>query len=127
MRENIRKYLVGDWSVICDSCGQQRKRSECQLSYGSGDLAVLVTCIDGCSDYRHPLNSPPPVLWDGRPVPDARPDVPSDQATYIVTIPVNTPSPYRIGVSHPGGNIGHTNPDESPFFLGILQYIGLYH
>jgi hypothetical protein len=71
---NIRKYFRSDWNVICQVCGRKRKRSECILAYGSGNLPVVMSCKDGCADERHPLNSPPPLVVDGLPVPDARPE-----------------------------------------------------
>lgn len=83
MNKDTRKYNYSDYNVICDICGNKRKRSECVLAYGSGDLAVVMSCLQGgCADYRHPVNSPPPVIFDGRPVPDARPD----RVTTSVTI-----------------------------------------
>ncbi len=63
-----------DYNVVCDICGKKRKRSECTAAYGAGDIPVLISCRDGCADYRHPLNSPPPVILDQQPVPDARPE-----------------------------------------------------
>jgi hypothetical protein len=74
LQSNIPKYTRSNPNAICDTCGRKRKWSEVVLSYGSGELAVIVSCKDGCADYRHPLNSPPPVIFDGQPIPDARPE-----------------------------------------------------
>ena len=71
---NIKKLTPHDWNVTCDVCDRKRKKSQTTMAYGSGDIPEVVSCLDGCADYRHPLNEPPPVIFDGRPVPDARPD-----------------------------------------------------
>lgn len=85
---SIRKHIPHSWNVICDICGRKRKRSECTLAYGTGTEPVVMSCLDGCADVNHPLNYPPPVIFDGRPVPDARPDTYGNQIQYVtVTIP----------------------------------------
>lgn len=71
---NMKVWLKRSNNVICDTCGRKRKRQEVRPSYGTGDIAVIISCIDGCADYRHPLNSPPPIIFDGRPVENARPE-----------------------------------------------------
>jgi hypothetical protein len=78
MYSNIAKWFSGNNNVMCDVCGRKRKRSECTLAYGTGMIPVVMSCIDGCADYNHPLNYPPPIIFDGRPVQDARPQ-PTDQ------------------------------------------------
>lgn len=85
MKHDIRKYINGDWNVVCDVCGRKRKRSECVLAYGTGIIPVVMSCIDTCADNYHPLNDPPPVIFDGYPVPDARPDQ-ANNAENFVTI-----------------------------------------
>ena len=75
MPGNIKKHIPHNWNVICDVCGRQRKKYQTTTAYGSGDIPVVLSCLDGCADVRHPLNTPPPVIFDGRPVPDSRPDV----------------------------------------------------
>lgn len=107
MSSSINKYIKGSYNVICDVCDRKRKSYETTMSYGAGDIPVLRTCIDTCSDERHPLNSPPPVIFDGRPVPDARPDV-------AITFEY-TPSGITIGNFY-GQRIGHFNP----FFYGAI-------
>lgn len=74
-----------DYNVICDICGKKRKRSECTMAFWTGDEAIVMSCLDGCADYRHPLNSPPPIIFDGQPVPDPRPDVYGNNITYTPT------------------------------------------
>lgn len=74
LKSDLQKYKSKDYNVICDVCGRKRKFSDCELAYGSGDIAVVVSCSDGCADVRHPLNSPPPLIFDGQPVRDARPE-----------------------------------------------------
>ena len=81
---NIKKYISSNHNVICDVCGKKRKRSEVVNAYGSGDIAVVMSCRDGCADSRHPLNSPPPVIFDGQPVHDARPDPTEIHVTAVV-------------------------------------------
>lgn len=71
---SIRKFLHRDPNFICDVCGRKRKRHEIVLAFGQGTEPVIISCIDGCADPLHPLNFPPPVIFDGRPVPNARPD-----------------------------------------------------
>lgn len=84
MKGNIKKLTEHNPNVICDTCGRKRKWSEVTHSYGSGDIPVVISCLDGCADVRHPLNSPPPIIFDGQPVPDARPD---QDITYLATSP----------------------------------------
>lgn len=84
VQKNIQKWIKGDWNTKCDVCGKKRKRSECVAAYGSGILPVIMSCRDGCADELHPLNFPPPIILDGRPVPNARPELtvaqsPSDE------------------------------------------------
>lgn len=74
MNGDIRKYIPHNFNVICDVCGRKKKKSQTTMAYGSGDIPVVLSCLDGCADSRHPLNDPPPVIFDGYPVPDARPD-----------------------------------------------------
>ena len=86
--KNIRKFLHHNPNVICDTCGRKRKWSEVIHSYGTGDIPVIISCIDGCADYRHPLNDPPPVIFDGQPWPDARPEA-TDTFIAVNTAPVS--------------------------------------
>lgn len=101
---DVQKRLPNDYNVICDICGRKRKRSECTLAYGTGDVAIVMSCTDGCSDYRHPLNSPPPIIFDGRPVPDAR----DEAADNFGNIPTLVPSYFTWG-NFPGGSWGALN------------------
>lgn len=110
---NIRGYKGGDNNVICDICGKKRKRSECTMAYGSGMIPVVMSCTDGCADYDHPLNYPPPIIFDGRPVQDARPE-----GTNIY---ISTTLPALFTWGHfPGGRWGHFNNGNSPFSLDPL-------
>ncbi len=70
----IKAWVRGSNNVICDVCGRKRKREEVIPAYGTGDIPVVISCRDGCADYRHPLNQPPPIIFDGRPVENARPE-----------------------------------------------------
>lgn len=82
---NIEKYFASNNNVICDICGRKRKASEVIDAYGSGDIPVVISCKDGCADYRHPLNSPPPIIFDGQPVTNARP--PPKDVFITTTVP----------------------------------------
>lgn len=73
-RKAIDKWVRGDWLVICDICGKKKHVSQTTLSYSTGDIPSVIACLDGCADYRQPLNDPPPLIFDAQPVPDARPD-----------------------------------------------------
>lgn len=113
---SINKWLSGDNNVICDVCGKKRKRSECVMAYGSGMIPVVMSCIDGCADYNHPLNYPPPIIFDGRPVQDARPDVPTSQTVFLSTF---VPADFTWG-HFPGGLWGHFNNGNSEFSYNPL-------
>lgn len=58
---------LGSYNIICDRCGQKRKREQCKFEWTG-----LLTCTQ-CWDPRHPWTEPLPVVIDGLPVPDARP------------------------------------------------------
>lgn len=112
---NIRKYILSNNNVICDVCGKKRKRSECVLAYGTGDIAVVMSCIDGCADYRHPLNSPPPLVFDGQPVLDARPDATEDSNSAQWFVNPFIPSYFTWGHFPRTGSWGHLNNNNSDF------------
>lgn len=110
---NTRKWNGGDNNVICDVCGRKRKRSECIMSYGSGTIPVVMACRDKCADYNHPLNYPPPIIFDGRPVRDARPEQ--------TNVFINTKIPALFTWGHfPGGNWGNFNQGNSEFNMNPL-------
>lgn len=110
---NIRKWIHSDWNVTCDVCSRKRKRSQCVLAYGTGDLPVIMSCIDKCADYRHPLNSPPPLIFDGQPVPDARP---TQKDTFVST--KLFPAGFTWG-HFPGGVFGNFNMGNSKFSYNL--------
>lgn len=117
---NIRKWQGGDNNVICDVCGKKRKRSECVMSYGSGMIPVVMACIDGCADYNHPLNYPPPIIFDGRPVQDARPE------GADVFIGGTAPALFTWG-HFPGGVWGNFNNGNNPFGYSPLWTWGNFN
>lgn len=84
-QSNIPKWIPTNNNVVCDVCGKKRKHSECIMAYGSGMIPVVMSCRDGCADINHPLNYPPPIIFDGRPVQDARPDQGNNQETFTYT------------------------------------------
>lgn len=114
---DLGKFIAGNWNAICDTCGFKRKASEMTLSYGSGDIPVLFTCRDNCSDQRHPLNSPPPIIFDGQPVPDARPDATQDSTSSQWFIVNTTPSLMTWGAFPNTGGWGTLNFSNSEFNL----------
>jgi len=117
---DIRKHLDHNNNVICDVCGRKRKRSECQLAFGTGDIPVIMSCIDGCADQRHPLNTPPPLIFDGQPVPDARPDQGFNKETFITTV---TPSGMSWGhLTHAGAWGLFNNPNTVFNFNGLWEW-----
>lgn len=80
LTSNALVYQAGNHNVICDICGYKKHRSQVRLTW---DYALA--CVDrpGCWYRKHELDTPPPVIFDGQAVQDARPDV---QPTYL-TIP----------------------------------------
>lgn len=120
---SIRKYLNDNWNVICDVCGKKRKRSECELAYGTGNLAVVVSCIDGCADFRNPLNDPPPVIFDGRPVPDARPEQPSQ---FVSTAATDTLWRWGFFPENAGSVWGNLNGTGSSFSTNTPMFWGFF-
>jgi len=120
MKGNIPKYIRSDHNVVCDVCGRKRKWSECVMAYGSGTIPVVMSCRDGCADYNHPLNYPPPIIFDGRPVPDARPDQVNNVYTFVPEI---LPAYFFWG-SFPGGNWGHFNGLNNEFNLNGIWVWG---
>lgn len=109
-QSNIPAWLPRNNNVICDVCGKKKKRSECQMAYGTGTIPVVMSCRDGCADKNHPLNYPPPVIFDGRPIMDARPE---QQTQYI---PIVLSSEFTWG-HFPGGNWGNFNFPNNEFNL----------
>lgn len=110
MPSNIRKWIPRDPNVICDVCDRKRKWHQVTLAYGTGDLPEVVSCIDGCADQRHPLNSPPPIIFDGQPVPNARPDVNVSSSAEIVNSFMKWGSFSNAG---PWGNLNNPNTDQN--------------
>ena len=113
MDGNIRKLIHRDNNVTCDVCGKKKKRSQTTLAYGSGDIPVIVSCLDGCADYRHPLNDAPPVIFDGQPVPDARPDVTNADLPFITNF--TNPSYMKWGYLVNAGSWGKFNNPNNEF------------
>lgn len=116
---SIQAYILSNNNVICDICGRKRKRSECTMAYGTGDIAVVMSCTDGCADERHPLNSPPPLIFDGQPVKDARPD-PSE--VFVTT----TVSLQRWGSFYPATAWGSFNGANNEFGYNPIWLWGFF-
>lgn len=122
MLNNTPGHTDHGWNIICDICGRKRKNSEVTLAYGTGDIAVVVSCIDECADYRHPLNSPPPLIFDAQPVPDARPDVGVNLNQYLNPIT----SLYRVGYL-PFGYLGYWDTGINTQTFNIPLVLGLFN
>lgn len=118
-RGNIKAWIHSNPNTICDICGRKRKTSETVLAYGSGDIPIIVSCIDGCADYRHPLNSPPPIIFDGQPVPDARPDETEDSNNPIWFVQIFVPSFMTWGRFQKTGGWGTLNDSNSVFNTNV--------
>jgi hypothetical protein len=114
---STNKWNPRDYNVICDICGKKRKRSECTMAYGGGNIPVVMSCRDGCADKRQPLNDPPPIIFDGRPVRDARPE-----AVDTFVGPVN--SIYFIGKLNPTWIVGSVHLPNNIFNLDGMWFIG---
>lgn len=98
MSGNIKKQIPHDYNVICDICGRKKKRSQCAMAYGNGIIPIVMSCLDKCADKLQPLNFPPPVILDGRPVPDARPDQGDNQETFVAApMPINLWGHFTLG------------------------------
>lgn len=117
MSSNIQKWLRSDNNVICDVCGRLKKKSQTVLAFGTGDIPVVVSCRDRCADYRHPLNSPPPVIFDGQPVRDARPEATDNYDTTSMDSTVFIWGRFPNG-SNTWGNMGSGNlGDFRPYLV----------
>jgi len=108
---NIKKQIPHNWNVICDICGRKKKRSEVAAAYANGIVPVVMSCLDGCADKLHPLNFPPPVIFDGRPVPNARPDQLNNTEVFVTFI---NPCIFSWG-SFPGGLWSNFNEGNTAF------------
>lgn len=64
---NNNYYNEGSYNIICDRCGQKKKREQCKKEWTG-----LLVC-QRCWDPRHPWTLALPIAIDGLPVKDARP------------------------------------------------------
>lgn len=112
-RGNIRAWLAHNYNVTCDICGRKRKRTECLAAYGTGTLPIVISCRDGCADKLQIRNFPDPIVFDNKPVRDARPP----QSVNVPASSYYIPSQFKWGKSMPGywggwnlpNDIGNTN------------------
>lgn len=77
---NANYFEAGSWNVICDTCKQKKKDSNCRKQWDN-----LFVC-NACWDPKHPYLWPRPVVIDGKAVPIARPRTPDK----LVESPNNT-------------------------------------
>lgn len=76
---NPKLYKHSDHLIICDSCGAQRYRSECDYTWDG----YLMCHVLNCWYDKHPLFEMLPVINDPTPVYDTRPDQVSGTETYV--------------------------------------------
>lgn len=114
------QYKFSTHKAICDICGKLRNVQDLLNAYGTGDIAVVVSCKDGCADYRHPLNSPPPLIFDGQPVKDPRPEGGDSFINPLADI-------YKWGTLPKGKNIwGQMNIPNNAFNFDGLWVMGFW-
>ena len=71
-------FKLGDWNVICDRCGMDRKASACRMTWDN-----LFVCSDTCWEPRHPQDFVVGIP-DNQSVPIARPE--EETPTYETTV-----------------------------------------
>lgn len=62
------RYRLGDWKVICDTCGFEKYASECRMTWDN-----YFVCADTCWEPKHPQLSVRGVK-DDQSVPISRPE-----------------------------------------------------
>lgn len=76
---NASKYDPNTWLVICDGCGVERFRSECDFTWDG----YLMCHLRNCWYDKHAIFEIPPVQQDPQPLFDTRPDQVSGTETYV--------------------------------------------
>lgn len=76
---NKNPFVNSDHLVICDSCGAQRYRSECDYTWDG----YLMCHVLNCWYEKDPIHEIPPVILDPAPLFDTRPDEVSGTETYV--------------------------------------------
>lgn len=74
-----RPWRDGDHLVICDSCGVERYRSQCDFTWDG----YLMCHVLNCWYPKHAIFEIPPVINDPAPLYDVRPDESSDNITMV--------------------------------------------
>lgn len=108
-----KKYKDDDHLVICDSCGSQRYRSECDYTWDG----YLMCHVKGCWYEKHPIYEIPPVINDPQSLFDVRPDQTSGTETFVDSqVGLFTKvGQYHALIGHTHKKIGHV--DETNFWL----------
>lgn len=74
-----KPFKSGDHIVICDSCGAQRYRSQCDYTWDG----YLMCHVRRCWYPKEAIFEIPPVINDPLPIMDVRPDQASGTETYV--------------------------------------------
>ena len=72
-------YNKGDHLVICDSCGAERNRSQCDFTWDG----YLMCHVRGCWYPKDMIFETPPVINDPQALTDVRPEEPDGTWTFI--------------------------------------------
>lgn len=119
-----------DYPVVCDRCGRERMRSECQYEALYGDLGESknLFCLESCWDIPEP-QYPYPSVGELAPVGDPRP--PFDLPQVAVLPPVLTlltPSTRTQDDFHFDQHIGLTGTfrPDSQIYVGGQKTVTLY-
>lgn len=72
-------WRAGDHLVICDDCGVERYRSECDFTWDG----YLMCHVRNCWYPKEPIFEVPPVINDPLPIYDVRPDQVAGTETFV--------------------------------------------
>lgn len=79
MSHHPKPWQSGNHLVICDSCGAQRYRSQCDYTWDG----YLMCHVLNCWYIKDPIHEIPPVVNDPQTLFDVRPDQTSGTETYV--------------------------------------------
>jgi hypothetical protein len=111
---HYKSFKNGDHLIICDSCGAQRYRSECDYTWDG----YLMCHTHGCWYPKEAIFEIPPVINDPLPIQDVRPDQTSGTETYVDSIVglITTFGTAHIQFGSNGKRFGHI--DDAPDYIG---------
>lgn len=78
------RYKIWDPRAVCDCCGFSFYMSDLRPQYVRDSKIGMYCLPNSCWNPPHPLDWPPPVIPDGRPVYNARPE-PADEFIVVAT------------------------------------------